>query len=139
MLSLSSQTVRSSPQRSVTEPERLPSASYGGDAWSCSLPGDTEYLGHSGGGPPSSPSAVGRVGSRQSLMYQTRKISTTVKTAQPGMTTPSMMLRTFEASFPSLIFSLAFEGCPGVPIVVLFFSLKRRLENNLSRSTIQVY
>lgn len=49
-------------------------------------------------------------------MNQTRKISTTVKIAQPGITPPRMMLRTVEASFPSLVFS--FEGCSEEPMVV---------------------
>lgn len=53
-------------------------------------------------------STVGLAGLRQSLLNQTRKISTSVNTAQTGMTTPNMVLGTFEAPFPSLV--LSFKG-----------------------------
>lgn len=55
-------------------------------------------------------------------MNQTRKISTTVKIAQPGMTPSKMMLKTVEASFPSLVFS--FEGCSGEPMVVCLVAFR---------------
>lgn len=82
------------------------------------------YLGHAGGGWPSSPSSVGLAGSRQSRVNQTRKISMTVKTAQPGIATPKIVLRAFEASSPSII--VIFGGCFGESMVGCFLVLQRK-------------
>lgn len=84
-------------------------------------------MGHSGGGLPSSLSPV-VAGSRQSLLNQTRKISTSVNMAQTGMTTPKIVLGTFEASFPLSL--LSFEDCSGEPMVGwLLFTDKKRVQN----------